>query len=83
MYVVKELTRTCDSCPSQWEGTTAKGESVYIRYRWGELDVEIGGESVVSMSPSDSHGMDGVMSDEKLFKILSGILVVTQEGEEE
>ena len=38
-----ELQRTCDSCPSQWEGEniTADGRSVYIRFRWGALSIRL------------------------------------------
>lgn len=32
---VIELVQTCRSCPSQWDGTTEDGGSVYIRFRHG------------------------------------------------
>lgn len=38
-----ELYRTCWACPSQWEGTTADGQRVYIRFRGGELSHGFGG----------------------------------------
>jgi len=37
---VSELRRTCSACPSQWEGKVGRG-SIYIRYRWGWLQVWI------------------------------------------
>ncbi len=37
----KTLTQTCSACPSQWEGTLEDGRMVYIRYRWGHLDVSV------------------------------------------
>jgi hypothetical protein len=40
--VVVELAQTCDSCPSQWEGRTEDGRYVYVRYRWGNLQVGFG-----------------------------------------
>lgn len=36
---VAELVRvvqTCSACPSQWDGWTATGDYVYMRYRWGQ-----------------------------------------------
>jgi hypothetical protein len=42
MIDVTELTQTCDACPSQWEGRTADGRHVYVRYRWGCLQIGIG-----------------------------------------
>lgn len=39
MEKIVKLIKTCDACPSQWEGKTDKGEKVYIRYRWGCLRV--------------------------------------------
>lgn len=40
------IKMTCGACPSQWEGQTVDGVSLYIRYRWGYLRVE---------SPFDSY----------------------------
>jgi hypothetical protein len=42
VIVVTELTRTCTACPAQWEGRTADGKHVYVRYRWGWLKVGLG-----------------------------------------
>ena len=40
--IVTELKQTCGACPSQWEGRTADGRYLYVRYRWGHLQVGIG-----------------------------------------
>lgn len=40
--VVVRLERTCQACPSQWEGLTADSRQIYIRYRHGVLTVNIG-----------------------------------------
>ncbi len=40
--VVTTLTQTCPSCPAQWEGRTTDGAYVYVRYRWGHLQVGFG-----------------------------------------
>ena len=42
MIEVVSLTKTCESCPAQWEGRTAAGGFVYVRYRFGGLQVGIG-----------------------------------------
>jgi hypothetical protein len=42
MVIVNELEKTCDACPSQWEGKTIDGRHVYVRYRWGWLQVGFG-----------------------------------------
>jgi len=43
---VKTINQTCSACPSQWEGTTTDGRSVYVRYRHGGLTVHLDGEAV-------------------------------------
>jgi len=40
--VVTHLVRTCSRSPSQWEGQTSDGRFVYVRYRWGCLQIGIG-----------------------------------------
>jgi hypothetical protein len=39
---VTQLRMTCGGCPSQWEGVTDDGQSVYIRYRHGVLSCGAG-----------------------------------------
>jgi hypothetical protein len=46
IYHVSTLRKTCNACPAQWEGKTDAHEDVYIRYRWGNLRVEINGRVV-------------------------------------
>lgn len=36
---VVELVQTCDACPAQWDGLLDDGRAIYIRYRWGFLEV--------------------------------------------
>ena len=48
MLKVVELERTCPACPSQWEGKLEDGRMIYIRYRWGYLEVR------VSKEPTDN-----------------------------
>ena len=54
---VASLVRTCESCPSQWEGMTVNNRPIYIRYRWGYLSVRIGKEGG---SVDDAVGADEV-----------------------
>lgn len=42
MITVQTLTQTCPASPSQWEGRTTEGRWVYVRYRWGWLQVGFG-----------------------------------------
>jgi hypothetical protein len=42
MTKVKSITKTCDCCPTQWEGITEDDKGIYIRYRWGYLSVRVG-----------------------------------------
>lgn len=39
---IAEIIKTCEACPSQWEGRLRDGCPFYIRYRWGYLAVHIG-----------------------------------------
>lgn len=41
-YKLKALQRTCEAFPAQWEGVTYCGKFVYIRYRWGCLQLSVG-----------------------------------------
>lgn len=45
MLIVTEITKTCNGCPAQWEGTTQDGKYVYARYRWGFLRVSVFSDS--------------------------------------
>lgn len=38
---VTKLVRTCDVCPSQWDGITKDNRQVYIRFRCGHLTIQI------------------------------------------
>ncbi|MBI5940833.1 MAG: hypothetical protein HY859_10450 [Caulobacterales bacterium] len=39
---VAELKLTCSAAPSQWEGRLVDGRPIYIRYRWGTLQIHFG-----------------------------------------
>lgn len=42
MFKVSAIHQTCWACPSQWEGKLDDGRGVYIRYRWGDLTIQVG-----------------------------------------
>ena len=76
---VVELKQTCDWCPSQWEGYTEDKRPVYIRYRWGELSVNVGlpGQSMddaidskAFISISHGNNLSGLLMYEKLKELV-------------
>jgi hypothetical protein len=42
LAAIAEIEMTARECPSQWEGRLEDGRPFYIRYRWGELTLDIG-----------------------------------------
>ena len=84
MVKVKKLTNTCGACPSQWEGITEDNRQIYIRYRWGNLTIQlgkigdmdefaaVGGEYILDIDYGG--GMDGTMDEETLKEITDGII---------
>lgn len=40
-HKLKALQRTCEAFPAQWEGVTYDGKFVYIRYRYGCLQLSV------------------------------------------
>lgn len=84
MITVTELRKTCDACPSQWEGKTSDNRQIYIRYRWGNLAVSVSepndteiwaaveGKYVYQKQVGD--GLDGVMELDELKMYTAGVL---------
>lgn len=80
---VKHIERTCDACPTQYEGEFEDGDRLYIRYRWGEL-------SVMKYAPNEpsglmlaknelfaaqvGEGLDGTMSDAELIGLVADVV---------
>lgn len=79
---VVKIVNTCTACPSQWDGLTDDNRQIYVRYRWGSLDIRIGdmgdmsefgavrGESIFDWD-SDGDGWGGFMSYCELKSIAS------------
>jgi hypothetical protein len=70
-----ELTQTCYACPSQWEGKLEDGRFVYVRYRWGCLQVGIEDSLTEAIRHTEyldyegPDGLHGLMSTEKMLEI--------------
>jgi len=73
--------QTSPACPSQWEGETAEGEDLYVRYRYGNLRVDIGGETAFSDSVGD--GLDGTISWEEVVSHVMehGLILLAMDDE--
>lgn len=74
MIVVDVLTKTCESCPAQWEGRTNDGREVYVRYRWGHLSVEIDGSVILEKEVGGPY--DGSMDLTELAHHLRGVALL-------
>lgn len=80
---VKKLKMTCDFCPSQWEGVLENDDTLYIRFRWGQLTAECGKgpidvdffeNSLVFYSRLIGDAFDGVLSTDEMIKHLEDYL---------
>jgi hypothetical protein len=69
MTTIIELNQTCFACPSQWEGKTADGRHLYIRYRWGHLSISMDGTVIIGKDIGGAW--DGVLNENDLWNILS------------
>ena len=72
---VISLIKTCEFCPTQWQGHLEDGRMFYIRYRWGNFNVYLSkeasdkvldalqGDNIISL---DGYGepFDGEMDDD-------------------
>ena len=84
MITVAKITRTCDACPSQWEGTTDADKAVYVRYRWGSLSISIGDtltQAIRREGPENSvfekeigEGLDGYLTYDELKQHTRGVI---------
>jgi hypothetical protein len=68
MVTVVDLRQTCECSPSQWEGRTDDGRFVYVRYRWGWLQVGFGATLEDAVADDETyvrqlgHPMDGALT---------------------
>ncbi len=78
---VRNLTQTCERSPSQWEGTTADGLFIYVRYCWGRLTIGTGvteseaiGNHNKVFEKQLGHNLDGTLEYEKLRHVTRAII---------
>ncbi len=76
------LEKTCWACPAQWEGQLDDGRYIYIRYRWGYLQVGYGktiDEAIDNRNYGTKIGddFDGYLETPEMIKILNIELINT------
>jgi hypothetical protein len=75
---VRELTMTCSACPTQWEGFLEDGRPLYVRYRWGCLTVQAGGENGADgeylYDEPIGDPYHGEMPEEEMRRLLANVL---------
>lgn len=81
-YKVKYCERTCDLCPSQWNIFTEDDKYIYVRYRWGNLQVDVANsvedwekdnyEPILEQQIGDEY--DGHMTIDELKNITENII---------
>lgn len=54
-------------CPSAWEARTALDQYVYIRYRYGQLTVDVDSETVLELSVGEHW--EGIMSTHEMLEL--------------
>lgn len=84
MIRVVSVRRTCLACPSQFEGTTDKGEFVYARYRGAQMRVDVapdelswntdGHNKFTVYAESFGEPFDGYITFEELKEHTAGVL---------
>jgi hypothetical protein len=72
--VLAELFDLGTVCPSQWEGKTDDGKRVYIRYRWGYLNLDVDGETILGRQVGDEYG--GLMDYTQLQYWLADVVML-------
>ena len=80
MIEVSHLTMTSDACPTQWQGLVGDEGSIYIRYRWGELEVYVSETSHDSIRDGVrifdqpiGGKYDGQRSTDQMKQLLAGV----------
>jgi hypothetical protein len=81
---VVSLKLTCNACPSQWEGNLDDGRMIYVRYRWGGLNIRLSylpstdimdvleGKSI--FSETIGEGLDGFLEYDKLVEVTKEVI---------
>lgn len=69
---VVKLELTCIACPTQFSGRTEDDKDVYVRYRWGQLRIDLDGKTILTEDLGD--GLDGFLPYEKLIESTVGMI---------
>ena len=78
---VSKLIRTSAQAPSQWEGSTVDGLVVYVRYRWGRLNIGSGATLAEAVKNGNNvfekqigSKLDRMLEYDKLREITAGVI---------
>lgn len=77
---VSSYQKTSPACPAQWQAATDDGRTIYVRYRWGTLTVQIGDslddaldqEPIITCESGD--GMDGWMVYDRMVELTKNLI---------
>jgi hypothetical protein len=85
---ISRLTQTSERDPSQWEGRTADGLFVYVRYRWGWLSIGSGATAAQAVANDNNlfekqlgNRLDGKLEYERLREVTAGVIEWPQDFE--
>lgn len=76
---VTSIIKTCNGCPTQWEGHVEDGRMFYFRYRGGICTLKMSKvptDDVLNAMDVELHfenrdnKWDGIMDDEEVFEII-------------
>jgi len=59
VIIVTNIRKTCDGCPSQWEGKTSEGQVIFAHYRSGRLRIGIGKTRTGAVNNITYHSIYG------------------------
>lgn len=85
--IVSELAQTLEARPSQWEGLLDDGRHIYVRFRYGNLQVGVGLtlEDAVTddntFNQQISHPFDGILTYQGLIAATQGLFTWPAEEE--
>jgi hypothetical protein len=72
-----DLIVVCSACPSSWDATDHLGRHVHIRYRWGNLRVQVSqDDNLPHTIAAIPHGnsLDGSMDEETMISLTSDVI---------
>jgi hypothetical protein len=79
--IITQIKQTCYACPSQWSGKSACGQDIYIRFRYGYLQLDVNDETVYGEQMSDE--MDGCLNFIDMKFKLKDYIQISSEAEKD